>query len=94
MGAQGQQASHQAANAAHQAAHQASHQGPSRRQGLTGAAYPWAGMPHPPVTPQMQQAWNAVQEPGHTVGDSCFKLQQKLLTSLPMTATITIQMTR
>ena len=71
MGTQGQQAAHQAANAAHQAAHQASHQGLPRRQGLTGAAYPWAGMPHPPVTPQMQQAWNAAQEPGHTVGDSC-----------------------
>lgn len=66
MGAQGQQPSHQAA---HQAAHQAGQQGPPRRQqGLTGAAYPWAGMPHPPVTPQMQQAWNAAQEP-HTVRD-------------------------
>ena len=46
--------------------------GPQRRQpGLTGAAYPWAGMPHPPVTPQMQQAWNATQEPAaHNVSAS------------------------
>ncbi|KAL3131660.1 hypothetical protein ABBQ38_007954 [Trebouxia sp. C0009 RCD-2024] len=61
-GPQGQQPAHQAA---HQASHQGSHQqGPHRRQqSLTGAAYPWAGMPHPPVSPQMQQAWNAAQEP-------------------------------
>ena len=76
MGTQGQQPPIQPAHQpshepAHQPAHQPSHQvGPPRRQqGFTGAAYPWAGMPHPPVTPQMQQAWNAAQEP-HTVGDS------------------------
>ncbi len=51
----------------HQLPHQIGNQPPHhhrRQQGpLTGAAYPWAGMPHPPVTPQMQQAWNAAQEP-------------------------------
>ena len=50
----------------HQLPHQLGNQPPHhrRQQGpLTGAAYPWAGMPHPPVTPQMQQAWNAAQEP-------------------------------
>lgn len=69
-GAQGQLPAHQASHqAAHQASHQASQQlahqqGPHRRQqSLTGAAYPWAGLPHPPVNPQMQQAWNAAQEP-------------------------------
>ena len=37
---------------------------PQRRQlSLSGAAYPWAGMTPSPVTPQMQQAWNAVQDP-------------------------------
>ena len=60
MEEQGQQGS------SHQLPHQLGNQAPHhrRQQGpLTGAAYPWAGMPHPPVTPQMQQAWNAAQEP-------------------------------
>ena len=46
----------------HQLPHQLGHH--RRQHGpLAGAAYPWAGMPPPPVTPQMQQAWNAAQEP-------------------------------
>lgn len=60
MEEQGQQAG------SHQLPHQLGNPPPHhrRQQGsLTGAAYPWAGMPHPPVTPQMQQAWNAAQEP-------------------------------
>ena len=65
---QGQQAANAAHQAALQAAHKAAQQGPLRRQqSLNGAAYLWAGMPPPPVSPQMQQAWNATQEAGHTV---------------------------